>query len=109
MAPKQVEEVVLPANEEAVINLLIKNKEMNKAGSLYKAGVIVANSQVVLEAARRSTLLVEKENAAQKKEGKEWQSLFDGVGAFHNWDNQGKNTFKDGSPVLQRKDAVAIV
>ena len=111
LAPRRVQEIDLPANEEAAINLLIKNKGMNKAGSLYKAGVIMANSRVVLEAARRSALLTEKEkeNAAQKREDKERQSLSDAVSAFRNWVNQGGKTLEDGSPVLQRKDAVAIV
>lgn len=65
---------------------------MNKAGSLYKAGVTMANSRLVLEAAKRVSLqaVKEKENAAQKREEKEEQLLVDGVSAFRQWVAEGR-------------------
>ena len=39
-----------PEDQEAQIELIIKNNGMTKAGKLYKAGIIIANSRVVLEA-----------------------------------------------------------
>ena len=114
LAPRQVSRETFPEDEEAQIEHIIKNKGMTKAGKLYKAGIIMANSRVVLEAHRRSALLTEKErdDALQKKKDKEQQYILEGVDAFHRWLAQGKQITNDAGlsiPVLIRKDAVAIV
>ena len=72
LEPRRVQEDTLPADEEAAVEELVKNKGMNKAGSLYRAGVIMANSRVVLEGVKRVSLQAEKEkeNASRKREKK---------------------------------------
>ena len=92
----------------------MKNKGINKAGSLYKAGEIMANSRVVLEAARRTAIQAkqDKENAAKKKDAKEKQIVSDGVAAFRRWVAQGKQVSENENhryPILPRKDAVSIM
>ena len=49
--------VAIPDDEEAHIQLLLKSNALNKAGSLFKAGVQVCNSKVLLEAAKRKNEL----------------------------------------------------
>ena len=114
LASRQVSHETFPEDEEAQIEHIIKNKGMTKAGKLYKAGIIMANSRVVLEAHRRSALLAEKERdeAVQKKKDKEQQYILEAVDAFHRWVAQGQQITNDAGfsyPVLVRKDAVAIV
>ena len=112
--PRRLNEYTLPVDEEAAVEQLVNNKGMNKAGSLYKAGVIMANSRVVLEAAKRASLQAakEKENTARKREEREKQLLVDGVSAFRRWVAQGRLFLEEDGhqyPTLTRKDAVAIV
>lgn len=114
LEPRRVQEDTLPADEEAAVQELVKNKGMNKAGSLYRAGVIMANSRVVLEAAKRVSLQAEKEkeNASRKREEKEEQLILDGVSAFRRWVAHGRLFLEEDGhkyPTLPRKDAIAIV
>jgi hypothetical protein len=51
-------------NEEAQIQHIIDNKLLNKAGGLYKTGLIIANCRVVVEAGKRMAEL--KKNAKEK-------------------------------------------
>ena len=54
LEPPRVEKTAsIPDDKETRIQLILKNKVMNKAGSLFKVGVHVANSRVLLEATRR--------------------------------------------------------
>ena len=114
LEPRRVQDVVLPEDEEAAVQQLMKNKGINKAGSLYKAGEIMANSRVVLEAARRTAIQAkqDKDNAAKKKDAKEKQIDSDGVAAFRRWVAQGKQVSENENhryPILPRKDAVSIM
>ncbi len=92
LEPRQVQDVIILEDKEAAVQQLMKNKGIHKAGSLYKAGEIMANSQVVLEAARRTAIQVkqDQENAAKKKDSKKKQIVSDGVAAFRRWVAQGK-------------------
>ena len=49
LEPKEVVQNVLPKNEEATVQALLTNGGVNKAGLLFKVGVVVANSRVVFE------------------------------------------------------------
>ena len=50
----EVEEATIMADEEVQIEHLVTNKLINKAGGLFKTGLIVANdARVVLEGAKR--------------------------------------------------------
>ena len=49
----QVEENGYPSDEERQTEHIVKNKLVNKAGGWYKAGIVIANSRVVIEAAKR--------------------------------------------------------
>jgi hypothetical protein len=50
--PVEVEEATIPADEEAQIEHLVANKLINKAGGLFKTGMIVANARIVLRGPR---------------------------------------------------------
>jgi hypothetical protein len=64
--PKVAENHPIPADEEAAIEALMKKGGANKAGSLFRVGISVANCRVVLETLRRT-----KEQAEKVKEQKE--------------------------------------
>jgi len=51
--PRVVEKVLAPETDEAKVQAIIDNKAINRAGGLFKLGEHVANSAVVMEAARR--------------------------------------------------------
>ena len=87
---------------------------MTKAGKLYKAGIVMANSRVILEAHRRWGEMVDKDKqqAEKKKKDKEQQWISDGIEAFRRWVEQGRQITSDAGnnyPILSKKDAVAIV
>ena len=63
---QEVEERELLEDEEQMIEGIIKNKTINRAGGLYKIGVHIANCRIILEVARRV-----EERAEMKKKEKE--------------------------------------
>ena len=102
------------ADEEAQVEKILQNKGMTKAGKLYKAGIVMANSRVILEAHRRWGEMVDKDKqqAEKKKKDKEQQWISDGIEAFRRWVEQGRQITSDAGnnyPILSKKDAVAIV
>ena len=114
LAPRKVKDTPLSAYEEAAVQQLMKSKGMNKAGSLYKAGEIMANSRVVLEAARRTAIQAEeaKKEAAKKKDEREKKIVSDGIVAFRKWVAQGRQFTENEEhryPSLSRKDSVSIM
>ena len=64
--PKVAENHLIPADEGAVIEALMKKGGANKAGSLFRVGISVANCRVALETLQRT-----KEQAEKVKEQKE--------------------------------------
>ena len=52
LQPRIVIDYICPPTEEAQIEHIVKNKLVSSAGGLFKAGILIANSQVVLEGAR---------------------------------------------------------
>lgn len=93
---------------------IISSISSASAAAVSTVRVIMANSRVVLEAAKRVSLQAtkDKENAARKREEREEQLLVDGVSAFRRWVAQGRLFLdEDGHqyPTIPRKDAVAIV
>ena len=64
LEPQEVEERELLEDEEQMIEAIIKNKTINRAGGLYKIGVHIANCRIILELARR----VEERSEMKKKE-----------------------------------------
>ncbi len=61
LAPWIVNQEPLPVDEEAQVEKILQNKGMTKAGKLYKAGIVMANSRVILEAHRRWGEMVDKD------------------------------------------------
>jgi len=111
LQPKVAKNHPIPADEEAVIEALMKKGGANKAGSLFRVGISVANCCVVLE-----MLWQTKEQAEKVKEEKEksWQVAEDGkvkaaLEAFGKWCGNGMKLDGESHPVMTRTCAVAIV
>ncbi len=101
----------LEEGKEAKIQHIIDNRLINKAGGLYKNGLIIANAQVVLEAAKRIAVLdakakenteLKKKNDVVKRDGKAQK-------AHREWVHEGRLVDGDGNPKLNRKSAHVIV
>ena len=89
----------------------MKKGGANKAGSLFRVGISVANCRVVLE-----TLWRTKEQAEKLKEQKEksWQVVEDGkvkaaLEEFGKWCGNGMKVDGESHPVMTRMCAVKIV
>jgi hypothetical protein len=108
--PVEVEEATIPADKEAQIEHLVASKLINKAGGLFKTGIIVANARVVLEGAKRvNAAEKEAKEAAVVKRGLVSKSREDeGVLAHLAWVKSGRPVTSDGYPKLSRKEALAI-
>jgi hypothetical protein len=111
LQPKVAVNQSIPADEEAAIEALMKKGGANKAGSLFRVGISVANCRVVLETLRRT-----KEQAEKVKEQKEKsrQVAEDGkvkaaLEAFGKWCGNGMKLDGESHPVMTRTCAVAIV
>ena len=109
--PPVVSKDVIPEGNEAKIQHIIDNRLINKAGGLYKTGLIIANAQVVLEAAKRIAVLDAKAKA--KAELKKTIDVLKRDGeaqkAHREWVCEGRLVNDDGNPKLNRKSAHAIV
>ena len=101
----------LEEGNEAKIQHIIDNRLINKAGGLYKNGLIIANAQVVLEAAKRIAVLdakakenteLKKKNDVVKRDGKAQK-------AHREWVHEGRLVDGDGNPKLNQKSAHANV
>ncbi len=81
----------LPIGKEATIQALVKNGGVNKAGSLFRVGISVANSRVVSEMLRRTN----KQSKKAKEEKERAQKAADdgklksGLEAFGKWCGDG--------------------
>jgi hypothetical protein len=111
LKPKTVVNQVLPASKEAAIDALMKKGGANKAGSLFRVGISVANSRVVSEACNQT-----KQQAEKAKQDKEHarQVVEDGkvktaVEAFRKWCGDGMKVDRENHPVMSRICTVAIV
>ena len=69
----RVEEKLIPEGEEAQIEALVRNKATNSAGGMFKIGLHVVNSRVMLEANRKITEM--EIEAKKKKEEKQTQDM----------------------------------
>jgi hypothetical protein len=111
LEPATVVNHPLPIDEEAAIQALVKNGGVNKAGSLFRVGISVANCRVVLETLRRM-----KEQSEKAKEEKERArkaaddgKLKSGLDAFGKWCGDGRKVDGNNIPIMSRTNAVAIV
>ena len=111
LQPKVAKDHSIPADKEAVIEALMRKGGANKAGSLFRVGISVANCRVALETLRQT-----KEQAEKVKEQKEksWQVAEDGkvkaaLEAFGNWCGNGMKLDGESHPVMTRTCAVVIV
>ena len=100
-----------PIDKEATIQALVKNGGVNIARSLFRVGISVTNSRVVLETLRRT-----KEQSEKAKEEKEcaWKAADDGklksgLEAFGKWCGDGSKVDGNNIPIMSRTNAVAIV
>jgi hypothetical protein len=111
LEPPKAEERAIPQGDEAKIEAIIKNKALNKSGSLFKIGEQIANSQNVLEAARRvrekaEKSKVEKEYVMQEKKD---NANMHAILHYAKWVRDGKQSTPDGQPKLCKEGALAIV
>ena len=109
--PPVVSKDVIPEGKEAKIQHIIDNWLINKAGGLCKTGLIIANAQVVLEAAKRIAVLdakvkanveLKKKNDVLKRDGEAQK-------AHREWVCEGRLVDGDGNPNLNRKSFRVIV
>ena len=111
LEPRVVVDNTVPEDEEEQALDIVKNKGMTKAGRLYKAGAIVANSRVVLRA--HEIAQEQERSAALKKEYDKKESadcmLWIGLKSFVAWVKDGRNVDGNGHPILTKKSAVSIV
>ena len=111
LRPPVVSTPKIPEGEEAQIQALVDGKAINKAGAMFKLGLQVANSRVMLEANKRMVKLEEeaKANKERKKkkesEGKDQKA----IEAFNAWITKGKCIDTKGHPVLNKDDSLSII
>ena len=112
LEPRQVlDATIVPESEEEAAQKIVAENGMTKAGRLYKAGTIVANSRVVL---RAHEIVLEQLQAAkdkkefERKENGDWV-LWVGLKSYMKWVADGKSVDANGHPTLGRKDAINIV
>ena len=112
LEPPRVEKTAsIPDDEEAQIQLILKNKVMNKAGSLFKVGVHVANSRVLIEAARRHREGCTKAKAAKvlKDKCEKNNEALKAIELYRKWVADGKKIDGKGYPELTKPNSKAIL
>ena len=112
LEPRRVEEnTEIPADEEAQIQQILKNKAVNTAGGLFKASVIVANGRVILEAARRQGAETKKADGVkvQKKKDEKEDEQMKAIEIYRKWVTDGKKTDGKGYPELSKPDSKTIL
>ena len=94
--------VAIPDNKEAHIQILLKINAFNKAGSLFKSGVHVCNSNILLEAVKRNKeldRLVREKNSLGDRYSK-YKEALKAVEIHLKWIAGGKKVDANGYPVL---------
>ena len=112
LEPRRVEEnTEIGADEEAQIQQILKNKAVNAAGGLFKAGIIVANGRVILEAAKRQRENTTKADGAkvQKKKDDTEDEQMKAIEIYRKWLTNGKKTDGNGYPELSKSDSKIIL
>jgi len=99
-------------DNKARIQYLVDNRCMNKAGGLFKTGLLVANCQVVNECNRRVAGVEKKkmEAAATKKVDQSVDTWNKAKGAYVEWVTTGRKVDDaNGCPDLDRPSSYAVV
>jgi hypothetical protein len=98
-------------NDEAQIQHIVDKKLLNKAGGLYKTGLIVANCRVVVEAGKRLAELEKKAKAKveRKKDTELNKRSYEARKAHADWVLAGRPVDEMGHPRLNKKDSLAVV
>jgi hypothetical protein len=112
LGSRRVEEnTEIDADEEAQIQQILKNKAVNAAGGLFKAGIIVANGRVILEAAKRQRENTTKADGAkvQKKKDDTEDEQMKAIEIYRKWLTNGKKTDSNGYPELSKSDSKIIL
>ena len=102
----------VPSDEEEQAQGIVKNKGMTKAGRLYKAGIVVANSRVILrvhEIAQEHEAAEKQKKEFQKKESADCTLCWIGLKCFIAWVKDGRCVDGNGHPILTKWDAISIV
>ena len=101
----------MPDDEEAQVQHILDKNLITKSGGLFKTGIIVSNSRVVLEAAKRKKAMEEekKRKKEEKDRKKEDKDTYAAATYFGKWIKDGENVDADGKPKLGKDAAVAIV
>ena len=111
LEPPVAKNAALLADEDAEVDYIVKNRLINKAGGLFKAGLQIANCRAVIRAAKR---IAEEDKlkaleVEQKKKVRRETLQSEAKMAFGRWKADGCKINEDGSPQLKRTDAFAIV
>jgi hypothetical protein len=111
LKPRKREDVDILSDEEEQIQAIIDNKAMNKSGSLYKLGNVLANSRVVLEASKRVLRSAEESQKTkeQKKKDDEVKKNWSAIRHFEKWKIDGRHTDNAGRPKLGADAAKCMV
>ena len=90
-------------NDEAQIQHIVDNKLLNKAGGLYKTGLIVANCRVVVEAGKRLAELEKKAKAKveRKKDTESNKRSYEACKAHADWVLAGETSGRDGASAVE--------
>ena len=108
--PKAKKAVVYEDNE-ARIQHMIDNRCMNKAGGLFKTGLIVANCLAVNECNRRVAYMdMQKSEAAATKKADQTVETFNmAKKSYVEWVKQGRKADANGCPDLDKASSYAVV
>ena len=103
--------MVVYEDNEARIQHMLNNRCMNKAGGLFKTGLIMANCLAVNECNRRVEHVDKKklEAAASKKEDQSIDTFNIAKKCYAAWVRHGRNADANGCPDLDRKSSYAVV
>ena len=109
---KVVEKIILPVNDKSAVQAIIDKKAINRAGGLFKLGVVVANYGVIMEASKRIKVTEkrEKETKVNKKKDSTAKVNDTAVDKYWSWRYTGRKVDPDtGHPIMNKDTAVAIV
>jgi len=108
---RHVDDLQIPEDEEELIQHIVDNKLINRAGGLFKCGIQIANSRVVLEASKRveENEKAEKARKAEKVQEKEEGATWAAILTFGKWLTKGSPVDANGYPKLGKADSKAIV
>ncbi len=109
--PQQPEEYAIPDGEEEQIKALVDGKVTNSAGGMFKIGMLVVNSRVMLKSNEKLDEIKKEadEKRQQKTKEKVEKTEQAAIVAFCQWIDRGRRVDANGYPALSKDGSVAIV